>query len=127
MTTRLEQVMGVNYGRLKVLDIQSGISEAEVRAAAAQLISEEHAAMLSYKHKFEMAADLLDRAAHHLSDDEKAPDGSWWRDLFELTGEYMILTEEGWCEGSCRESVVDDFGEDAVLDEVNKPSASVNL
>lgn len=116
--TRLEEVMGVNYGRLKAADIPSGISEAEVRSAAAELIGQEHGELLFYKHKYEMASDLLDRAAHRLSDDE-APDG--------LTGEHMILTDEGWAGGESRQSVVDDFGEEAILDEVNKPDASRDL
>lgn len=81
--TRLEEVMGVNYGRLKAADIPSGISEAEVRSAAAELIGQEHGELLFYKHKYEMASDLLDRAAHRLSDDE-APDGTWWRDLLRV-------------------------------------------
>jgi hypothetical protein len=33
----------------------------------------------------------------------------------------MILTEEGWEPGEVKQSVIDEFGADAILDEVNAP------
>ena len=28
--------------------------------------------------------------------DRKSPDKNWWREIFDITGEPMVLTEEGW-------------------------------
>jgi hypothetical protein len=45
---------------------------------------------------------LLDRAANRLADDT-APDARWWKDLFLLTGQHMVCTEEGWEDGACKD------------------------
>lgn len=45
-----------------------------------------------------------------------------WRDYYEYTGEHMILTDEGWEPGSVKKSYIDEFGPEAILDEVNAPS-----
>jgi hypothetical protein len=49
---------------------------------------------------------------------EKAPDKDWHRDCYLLTGEHMVLTEEGWVPAEMNQ------GADAVdvLDEVNAPA-----
>lgn len=39
------------------------------------------------------------RAADSFED--SAPDREWFGELYELTGEHMILTDEGWCPGEC--------------------------
>ena len=66
---------------------------------------------------------LLARAAEFCT--ENAPDREWFRDYYLLTGEHMILTDEGWCWGSCKESLLKDYPnekpEDIILDEVNAP------
>jgi hypothetical protein len=64
--------------------------------------------------------ELLDSI--HCLIDEHAPDGKWFKDYFTLTGDHMVLTEEGW-----------ELGEDIyaelpanrpeILDEVNAPTA----
>ena len=77
--------------------------------------------------KLEAATDLLKRAANRLAGD-RAPDETWWPDLFELTGEHMILTDEGWQPGSEKQSYLDDHAKhpgwsDPILDEVNAPTA----
>ena len=73
---------------------------------------------MNCKQKLETAMKLLDRAANRLADDT-APDTEWWKDLFLLTGEHMILTEEGWEPGSGKSLYVEN--EQEILDEVNVP------
>lgn len=81
--------------------------------------------------------DLLTRAgvnhdtASHFDDDEmatalvvcdevcsntKAPDSTWFRDLYLYTGDHMVLTDEGWCPADAF-----DFSEGEILYEVNAP------
>lgn len=43
--------------------------------------------------KLRQAMQLLERAANTM---ERAPDPQWWADYFRLTGQHMVLTEEGW-------------------------------
>lgn len=59
--------------------------------------------------------NLLERALPQF--EHNAPDAKWFKEYFSLTGEHMILTEEGWEPGGARE--VYQPGE--VLDEVNAP------
>jgi hypothetical protein len=70
------------------------------------------------------AMDLLTRAADYFSED--APDREWFHDLYLLTGEHMILTDEGWCSADCKESLLKDYPhekyDNIILDEVNAPS-----
>jgi hypothetical protein len=67
--------------------------------------------------RYRAAVDLLDRAAVVL--EEHPPDVSWLRDFYLLTGDHMILTDEGWQSGDGKNSVIEQFGNDAIYDEVN--------
>jgi hypothetical protein len=55
-----------------------------------------------FENQQQKAMDLLDRAANRLADDT-APDARWWKDLFLLTGQHMVCTEEGWEDGACKD------------------------
>lgn len=48
---------------------------------------------------------------------EQVPDAHWLKDYYLLTGDHMILTEEGWECGGLKSSYEDQY----VLDEVNAP------
>jgi hypothetical protein len=72
--------------------------------------------------KLTAAMGLLERVATHL-DDSQPPDGRWWRDYFVLTGDHMILTDEGWESGDSKESYAD--APDSILDEVNAPETTL--
>lgn len=63
---------------------------------------------------YEKAIGLLERV-------ESPPDMNWFKELWSLTGEHMVLTEEGWIPAECntREHTGSDPAD--VLDEVNKP------
>lgn len=69
--------------------------------------------------RIEAAEDLLKRVARNM---EEAPafDPEWWRDYYLFTGEHMILTDEGWEPGDCKESLMEDEAE--ILDEINAPA-----
>jgi hypothetical protein len=64
---------------------------------------------------------LLASAAEQMED--KPPTESWLREYFELTGDHMVCTEEGWQPGENKEALICDYGEDHILDEVNAPVA----
>lgn len=73
----------------------------------------------------EIALALLDRAAARLCDD-RAPDTTWWRELFVLTRQHMILTDEGWEPGENRWTYLEEWEQhpnwaNPILDEVNGP------
>lgn len=73
--------------------------------------------------KLKIAHALLDRAAERLCDD-RAPDATWWRELFVLTGQHMILTDEGWEPGENKQTYIEEWAKnpewsDPILDEVN--------
>lgn len=84
--------------------------EAELPPVASKL----HALLSGYR-------DLVDRASEHFEAGETAPDETWYRDLFELTGDHMILTEEGWVPGSLKQQYLDQYGIYALRGEVNAP------
>ena len=50
-----------------------------------------------------------------------SPDSSWWKERYEVTGEHVVLTEEGWMPAEM--NTVEHTGEEPVevLDEVNAP------
>jgi hypothetical protein len=54
---------------------------------------------MKHKEKLKKALDLLERA---VADEIRAPDPQWFRDYFLLTGQHMILTDEGWEDGSSK-------------------------
>lgn len=66
--------------------------------------------------KLDVAMKLLKRA---VDSEIHAPDSDWFREYFELTGEHMILSDEGWECGSSKQSYLDEFGPDSILDEIN--------
>jgi hypothetical protein len=67
--------------------------------------------------KAKRASQLLENLVEFV--DEEAPDPFWWRDYFVLTGEHMVLTEEGWEPGECKAAYLDDDPKWEPLDEVN--------
>jgi hypothetical protein len=69
------------------------------------------------------AMDLLDRAAAQLAD-ARAPDATWWKEYFLLTGEHMVLTDEGWEPGEVVPSYLEEDATWMPLDEVNAPDSS---
>jgi hypothetical protein len=76
------------------------------------------------KEQLEVAMALLERAAWVCS--ESAPDREWFKDYYLLTGDHMILTDEGWCSGLCKDSLLRDYPYEkpqvVILDEVNAPN-----
>lgn len=62
------------------------------------------------------ALGLLERALPRF-EDATAPDTQWFKDYFLLTGEHMVLTDEGWIHGKNAENLPADLR----LDEVNAP------
>lgn len=64
--------------------------------------------------RFGKAMSLLERA---VATEMSAPDETWFQEYFALTGEHMILTEEGWTVGS--DKVV--YPPEEILAEVNAP------
>lgn len=69
--------------------------------------------------KLDFAMDLLDRVDKNETD---PPDATWYRDYYVLTGAHMILTDEGWTPGDCKQGLIEDYDESAILDEVNAPA-----
>lgn len=80
---------------------------------------------MTVEEKLELALDLLDRAANDMED--RSPDSTWLRDFFVLTGDHMILTDEGWESGEVKQDYLDTWQKDhpswsnPILDEVNAP------
>ena len=73
---------------------------------------------------------LLARATELLADSPVKNDPAFWKDLYLFTGQYMILTDEGWENGDNKQSYVElaekeglPIG-DFILDEVNAPACS---
>ncbi len=64
--------------------------------------------------KLTLAMGLLERA---VATEMSAPDKTWFQEYFSLTGEHMILTDEGWETGGAREI----YQPGEVLDEINAP------
>jgi len=75
---------------------------------------------MKHKEELKKALDLLERA---VADEIRAPDPQWFRDYFLLTGQHMILTDEGWEDGSSKPAYIEGNDGDAsvILDEVNAP------
>lgn len=77
------------------------------------------------------AMRLLVRAADYFSSAETTPDKDWFKDFYLLTGEHMVLTDEGWEFGASKEDIIAWAEEDArrsgveyedpILDEINAP------
>lgn len=79
--------------------------------------------------KLDLAMDLLERVEKNETD---PPDETWYRDYYVLTGHHMILTDEGWCPGTEKQSLLEDYlddgvnEEDIIYDEVNAPHFMVH-
>lgn len=58
---------------------------------------------------------------------EHAPDPQWWRDFHLLTGQHMILWEEGWEPGECKAAYLAEDPKWEPLDEINIPSPAKEL
>lgn len=69
--------------------------------------------------KLDLAMDLLFRIE---ANETVPPDPHWYRDYYVLTGAHMILTDEGWTPGDCKQGLIEDYDESAILDEVNAPA-----
>ncbi len=52
---------------------------------------------------------------------EDPPDKDWFRQYFLLTGDHMVLTEEGWIPAACNTKAFTGFDPAEVLEEVNAP------
>jgi len=72
--------------------------------------------------KAKRAEQLLEHLIEFV--DEEAPDPYWWRDYFVLTGDHMILTEEGWEPGESKAKYQADDPKWEPLDEVNAPTST---
>lgn len=68
------------------------------------------------------AMELLRRASDLLDDVPCKDDPTFWGDFYAHTGEHMICTEEGWRPGDVKQSIIDDYGPEAILAEVNDPA-----
>jgi len=62
---------------------------------------------------------LLEVAVDYFCESESVPINDFFKRYYLLTGEHMILTDEGWTEGSMKEEFIRDEYE--ILDEVNPP------
>ena len=67
------------------------------------------------------AMRLLEEVETHLIETEECPNGTWFRRYFLLTGDHMILTDEGWEPGEAKQSYLDAGDADAIQDEINIP------
>lgn len=68
------------------------------------------------------AMSLLTQLINHRADNEYSmPTPEFLKEYFLLSGEHMILTEDGWEPGSGKESYPDDGLSPELLDEVNAP------
>lgn len=65
--------------------------------------------------KFRRAMQILDSLTEIM--DEHAPDPGWWREYFTLSGQHMVLTDEGWEPGD-----IERDPEVEIHDEVNAPA-----
>jgi hypothetical protein len=67
------------------------------------------------------AMRLLEEASECFED--YAPNDTWFERYFSLTGEHMILTEDGWETGEAKELYLSspEYGPDYILKEVNAP------
>jgi hypothetical protein len=76
---------------------------------------------MTQEEKYAKAMDLLNRAADKMEDE--SPDRTWLGEFYELTGDHMICTKEGWEDGENKQSYIDGGQEDSIICEVNAPVA----
>lgn len=71
------------------------------------------------------ALEAVKALANHVIDGERPPDNNWWRDYFRLSGDHVVLTEEGWEPASIYKSQPELRAEMAAsggfLEELNAP------
>ncbi len=79
------------------------------------------ASYLPDEQKFNRAMTVLEHLGELF---EHAPDPDWWRDFHLLTGQHMILGEEGWEPGECKAAYLAEDPEWEPLDEINIPALS---
>jgi hypothetical protein len=60
---------------------------------------------------------VLDHIEAILGDFEMCPDPGWWKEMFLVTGQHMILDDEGWWPGEAKHL----YDPEDILDEVNEP------
>jgi hypothetical protein len=68
--------------------------------------------------RLEEAEKLLTRVGES---EVEAPDPTWTHDYYLFTGQWMLLTDEGWEPGELKAELINEYGADAILDEVNAP------
>ena len=68
--------------------------------------------------KIERALDLLDALSDFF---DVAPDANYIRDIYLITGDHMVLTDEGWVTSESNTWEVTGEEPMEVFDEVNKP------
>jgi hypothetical protein len=78
---------------------------------------------MTLEEKYAKAMELLDRM---VATEVPVPDHKWCVEYWELTGDHMILTDEGWESGDVKQSYLDEWAKnpewsDPILDEVNAP------
>ena len=87
-------------------------------------------ARIAAESRLRIATDLLDRIVACV-EDHPISDTSWWRDYYLFTGQHMILTDEGWEDGSSKQSYLDmeaehpEYAENSILEEVNAPTGGI--
>jgi hypothetical protein len=69
------------------------------------------------KKRLELTMSLIERAASFF--ESCAPDTSWFEEYFSLTGDHMILTEEGWEPASAKREYLKDDPNWEPIKEVN--------
>jgi hypothetical protein len=86
-----------------------------------------HGDSLILLNKFCLAMSLVERAAEVFSDNP--PDYEWFRDYYLISGEHMILTDEGWEPGNLKEQIRKDCDDPEwePNDEVNIPAMATSV
>lgn len=75
--------------------------------------------VIDEEHKFHRLMACLD--ALRTIVDEHGPDEDWYRDYFTLTGDHMVLTDEGWVPAEMNTREYTGYDPAEVLDEINAP------
>ena len=109
--------------------LRGRLADAEAYATKAKPIMERSGCLLAdyetVNAKLKTALILLGEATEQ--DDLMAPNTTWFRRYYELSGQHMILTEDGWEHGSSKPTYIEQAKADGVpineviLDEVNAP------
>lgn len=114
-TVRLDGSIQIEQRDLKEM-VERGLI-AVGNAGFLHLLNEGGVVLTGACNRFGKAMNLLERAARRFENEE--PDENWHRDLYLLTGEHAVLTDEGWSAGAEKDARKR-AGHD-ILDEVNAP------